>query len=220
LAKLYVLSATGDTLPATAGQRFADVVASFHDDEPGMVALNYTALVDWGDGSPLSTGGVSANADGTWDVAASHTYVDPGSYPVTVTIFDTHPGGMTATATSTAEVTAPGALPSGGGGAEFTGLAAALQSVSSLRLNPERPVGGGQGSAYQAADGAGFHALVSLLSAQAPVPTLLARDVGAFPSSNNFSPGHRLTHAEPLESLGQWNPAVLDLLAANLLPVS
>jgi hypothetical protein len=224
MAKLYLLSATGTTLTATTGQRFAAVVSSFHDDEPGMVALNYTALVDWGDGSPLSTGGVSDNRDGTWDVAASHTYADPGSYPVTVSIFDTHPGGLTATATSTVVVTAPGPAPSGNGGegagAEFASLAVALPSASVDASHPARLGDGGQGPGAQAASGAAFRGVVAPLAAQQAVAALPSYDAGSVPPGNTSSPGHRLTPADPLQSLDRWNPALLDLLAANLLAES
>jgi hypothetical protein len=111
IGKFYLLSATGTTLTETAGQKFADVVASFHDDQSGMVASNYTALINWGDGSKNSTGGVSDNGDGTWDIAASHRYALAGSYTVTVTITDTHPGGMTTTAISTIQVAASQVVP-------------------------------------------------------------------------------------------------------------
>ena len=104
IGKLYLLSATGTTLNETAGQKFADVEASFHDDQPGMGATNYTALIDWGDGSANSMGSVSDNGDGTWNVTGSHTYDVVGSYSISVTITDTHQGGMTATVTSTAHV--------------------------------------------------------------------------------------------------------------------
>ena len=107
---------TGTTLTATTGEEFAAVMATFHDDEPGMQATHYDVVIDWGDGSPLSSGGVSYTADGYWDVAASHTYAAAGSYTITITIADTHaPTGMTTIAYSTVIVSDGGG---GGGGGE------------------------------------------------------------------------------------------------------
>ncbi len=101
IGKLHVLSVTGQALTATTGAEFEAVVASFQDDQSGMQAINYMARIDWGDGSPLSTGGISDNGDGTWDVTASHVYMASGTYSATITILDTHPGGMTTSAVTT-----------------------------------------------------------------------------------------------------------------------
>jgi streptogramin lyase len=127
VGKLYLLSATGTTLTETAGQRFADVVASFHDDQPGMVATNNTAVINWGDSSQVSTGGVSDNGDGTWDIAASHTYTSAGAFAVTITITDLTDLRMTTTATSSVQVNSPGG--GGGGGGEAPSVALGGQSA-------------------------------------------------------------------------------------------
>ncbi len=64
----------------------------------------YAAQIDWGDGTPTSTGGISWDGGNQFDIAGSHTYDDPGSYTITVTVSDTGILGSTATAYSTAEV--------------------------------------------------------------------------------------------------------------------
>jgi hypothetical protein len=103
------LTATGTTIQATAGQDFAAVVASFTDagPNPGQ-ATDYKAVINWGDGTPLSTGGVSVLGDGTYEVAASHKYAAAGSYSITITITDTRDPSRVAGASSDAEVSAPG----------------------------------------------------------------------------------------------------------------
>jgi YVTN family beta-propeller protein len=102
------LTATGTTLSATVGQRFAAVVASFTDSGPNPgAATDYSAVVDWGDHSPLSTGGISDDGGGSYDVAASHTYYNSGTYSITITITDNRDLTRTATALSSADVTAP-----------------------------------------------------------------------------------------------------------------
>jgi hypothetical protein len=107
------LTATGTSLSATVGQRFAAVVGSFGDSScnPGAVT-DYSAIIDWGDHSRPSTGGISDNGGGTFDVAASHTYAAPGPYTITITITDNRDPTRNATAYSDAEVTDGGSAPS------------------------------------------------------------------------------------------------------------
>jgi hypothetical protein len=120
------LTATGATLQATAGQHFAAVVASFTDAGPNPgAATDYTAVIDWGDGTPLATGGVAVLGPGSYEVAASHTYASSGSYTVTVYAYDDRSAGRLAVTTTTAEV-ADSAAPPGAAGAEAAALDPAL----------------------------------------------------------------------------------------------
>jgi virginiamycin B lyase len=105
IGKLFILSATGTTVDAAIGEDLRAVVASFHDDEPGMVAENYTAQIDWNDGTPPSTGEIfKEEGDGQWLATGGHTYTGAGTYTVTVTIIDVHLGGMTTTVRSSIDV--------------------------------------------------------------------------------------------------------------------
>jgi hypothetical protein len=120
------LTATGTTLSATTGQRFAAVVASFTDPGGPGAATDYAATIDWGDQSRLATGGVTDNGDGTFDVAASHTYLAAGSYTATVTVADRRTAGRTATAATTVQVSDP---PAQAGGATWAGVIPVLQAL-------------------------------------------------------------------------------------------
>jgi streptogramin lyase len=233
VGKLYVLSATGTSLTETAGQKFADIVATFHDDQPGMVATNYTALINWGDGSHISTGGVSDNGDGTWDVAASHTYAAAGSYTATVTLTDTHPGGMTTTATTFVQVsggTGPLLLASGHAGQRSSPSATDVPPLESpVQPNPAPPQHRkhasmkhrGRVSAALLGSHHRLHAIVSPTKAERRLPGLQAAAVLTAPDRSRalavdllFGWHHR-PHGMP-DLLGPLQPEVVDLLAGNL----
>jgi hypothetical protein len=76
------------------------VVATFTDAGGAEAVSNYTATIDFGDGT---TGqGTITFANGIFRVTASHTYSNQGAYTITATIKDE--GGSTVTATSTTAV--------------------------------------------------------------------------------------------------------------------
>jgi hypothetical protein len=79
---------------------FTGVVATFTDADPNGIVSDYTASIDWGDGT--TTAGVLGGGP-TFTVTGTHIYVGTTpSYPITVTIHDT--GGASAVANSTANV--------------------------------------------------------------------------------------------------------------------
>ncbi|HEX5446523.1 MAG TPA: DUF4214 domain-containing protein, partial [Pirellulales bacterium] len=122
------LSATGVTVTATEGASFSGVVASFTDADPNQISTDYTADIEWGDGS-TTTGTVMANGNGGFNVTGSHTYAEEGTQAIAVTIADL--GGSTATAASAANI-ADAALSSAGvavaptEGISFTGVVASF----------------------------------------------------------------------------------------------
>jgi hypothetical protein len=65
--------AQGLNIQATAGQPFSGAVATFTDVIPGAVLGDFTATIDWGDGT-TSAGTITANADGSFTVSGTHTY--------------------------------------------------------------------------------------------------------------------------------------------------
>ena len=67
-------------------------VAQFNDPYTGGQASDYSATIDWGDGT--TTTGVVRGSDGSYSVTGSHTYVTPMIYTVTVTVSDAG-GGAT-----------------------------------------------------------------------------------------------------------------------------
>ena len=95
------LTATGVTLSATEDLPFTGVVATFTDADPNGSASDFGALVDWGDGK-TSTGVIATNAGGGFTIIGTHSYANPGFFPVVVNIRDI--GGSSATANSSAQV--------------------------------------------------------------------------------------------------------------------
>jgi hypothetical protein len=102
----------GDTLAAAATQptvtaietiSFSDPVAAFTDTYTGQVAGDFTATIDWGDGT--TTAGTVSGGSGLFTVSGTHTYAEEGSFSPVVVLTDDAPGTAKATATSTATVT-------------------------------------------------------------------------------------------------------------------
>lgn len=98
------LTATGTTILVSEGASFSGTAATFTDADPTGTTSDYSATVDWGDGTAptIVTGSQMSDAGGIFTLPASHVYAEEGTYTVTVTITDI--GGATATAGSTAIV--------------------------------------------------------------------------------------------------------------------
>jgi hypothetical protein len=105
VAEADALTPAPVTFSASTGTPFSGVVATFTDTYTANVPSDFTATIDWGDGT--TTAGTVAGGGGTFSVSGTHTYATPGAKTVTVTLTDDAPGTASATATSTANVTAP-----------------------------------------------------------------------------------------------------------------
>lgn len=96
-----VLSVTPVNISTLEAAMFNGTVATFTDNDTSQPASNFTASIDWGDGT--TTAGVVTGSAGSFSVAGTHTYADEGSFAVKVTITDTA-NAVTATGTATATV--------------------------------------------------------------------------------------------------------------------
>lgn len=110
------LTASGTSLSGTEGSALTGVVATFTDADPSPLLADFSATIDWGDGSPTSAGVVSSNGSG-FQVTGTHAYASSGLFNVTVTINDA--GGASAVAHSTATI-ADAALSASGTPVAFT----------------------------------------------------------------------------------------------------
>ncbi len=93
---------SGKSVSATPAAPFSGQVATFSDSDPAGTSSDYSATINWGDGS--SSGGSISAVSGGFAVNASHGYTTPGSYTTTVSIADA--GGASTVARGTATVTA------------------------------------------------------------------------------------------------------------------
>lgn len=95
------LSANGTSFAVLPGAPLTHVaVATFTDANSLAAAADFTATIDWGDGS--SSAGSITEAAGTFTVSSSHTYSKTTNETIAVTILDQ--GGAAAQATSKGQV--------------------------------------------------------------------------------------------------------------------
>jgi probable HAF family extracellular repeat protein len=85
------------TVPATP---FTGPVGGFNDESIYGAPGDFTARIDWGDGSATTSGSVAANGKGGFDVIGTHTYASKGFYFITIAVTDV--AGSTTTVNSTA----------------------------------------------------------------------------------------------------------------------
>jgi hypothetical protein len=82
------LAASGGlTLYAVKGVSTTYTLATFTDANAGDAAGTYMATINWGDGSPATSGSVSGS-NGLLSVTGTHTYANRGPYTATVTVSD------------------------------------------------------------------------------------------------------------------------------------
>jgi hypothetical protein len=110
-------TATLVSIGSTEGIAQTYSLVSFTDGNSLAQASDFSATIDWGDGSPQSFGTVTPNA-GAFTVTAIHTYLEPASYPVQVLVADK--GGSSLSSSSTINVA--DAPLSNGTGTSFTGI--------------------------------------------------------------------------------------------------
>ena len=75
----------GSLINATEGTAFNGNVATFTDPDSALTASNFTASIQWGDGT-TTTGSVSSDGSGGFNVSGNHAYAEEGTYTLTITV--------------------------------------------------------------------------------------------------------------------------------------
>ena len=86
--KDQVLTPTAIPLAAISGETGSGAIASFTAAVP-YAASSFTASIDWGDGSPLTAGTISAQPNGSYLVSGAHTFTAAQTFTIHATLTDT-----------------------------------------------------------------------------------------------------------------------------------
>ena|GEM_PF-3760460 len=98
------LAITMNTVNPVAGVQFTAAIANFTDADPTAISANYSAVVNWADGS-TSSATIAARSGGGWQIYGTHTYASSGSWLISVTVTDN--GGASASGSKSATVSKP-----------------------------------------------------------------------------------------------------------------
>ena len=104
------VTGTGETISATATSASSQQSLATFTKNAGNLADTFTATIDWGDGTSFTTGTVTADGSGGYDVLGSHTYSTPGAYTPDVIVYESTAGGSATPAAAiaaTANVASP-----------------------------------------------------------------------------------------------------------------
>ena len=75
------ITPTGATSRRSKASEFTGVVATFTVPDPGATPVSFTAAIDWGDGTPSTTGTITGG-NGSFTVTGTHTYTSSGLFNV------------------------------------------------------------------------------------------------------------------------------------------
>jgi hypothetical protein len=111
------LSASGLAIAPIPSTAFKGSVANFSDANTAAPLSDFTALIDWGDGTTPTTGTVASTVQGGFSVSGMHIYPQNGTFITTTSITDV--GGKTALATGNAVVSVTPTLTATAAGTSF-----------------------------------------------------------------------------------------------------
>jgi Ca2+-binding RTX toxin-like protein len=116
----------------------SQTVATFTDPGGAEPVSDYSALINWGDGTTSSAGTITSLA-GAFTVTGNHTYAEesapdhPGSNPYDITVTISHDTAPDTTVHSSAIVSDPAVVPTGGFSFTATeGVPSAVQTVATF----------------------------------------------------------------------------------------
>jgi hypothetical protein len=134
------LTATGTNFSAVEGNPFSGQVASFTDANLAAPISDFTATINWGDGTATSSGTVTqpGGVGTTFIVTGTHTYAEKSSSKLSVLISDAD--GSTGSAAPTATVADAALIASGTTVSAVEGVLFSGQVATFTDANPKAPV--------------------------------------------------------------------------------
>jgi Bacterial Ig-like domain (group 3)/FG-GAP-like repeat len=90
---------------ATQGVEVTAQLALFIDFDTSKTAGNFTASINWGDGTSTTAGTVTTNPSGGFDLKGTHTFNSPGTFNINIEIVDNDNNFARATGTATVKAT-------------------------------------------------------------------------------------------------------------------
>ena len=204
------LTINGTTVTGIEGATTGTIpVATFTDANPNAAASDFTATINWGDGSSTA-GTIVAQSGGGFAVDGTHTYADEGKYTVSVTITDV--GGNTASTTSNANIadaalTASGTTVSGTEGLAISGAKVATftdANPNAAASDFTATINWGDGRARRAPSS---HRAAAALPSTARTPTPTRASTRSARPSRMWAAARRApraTRALPMRRSAQW----------------
>ncbi len=103
IADAQLTAAAASTIVANTGNALAasTIVGTFTDANPLAPITDFTATIDWGDGSPASAGTITQphGVGEAFDVTGGHNYATPGTYDPIIVVTDVGGSKVTLNAT-------------------------------------------------------------------------------------------------------------------------
>jgi hypothetical protein len=96
----------GQSFSGTAPLTVNGSLATISDSATSTTASDYTATVNWGDGSSDQNATITGG-NGSFSIADHHSYTTPGTYSITVTVSYVPNPSISSVGTDTANVTSP-----------------------------------------------------------------------------------------------------------------
>jgi virginiamycin B lyase len=88
VSRLSAIGGTGNLIKPTHDKAFNGAVAKFVDGTPAAKQGDFTASINWGDGSKPSAGTVTGANGGPFTVKGTHTYAKAGTFKLAVSLHD------------------------------------------------------------------------------------------------------------------------------------
>jgi N-acetylneuraminic acid mutarotase len=84
-----LIKGEGTKLASQEGQEYNDLLARFTDLDTAQTAINFSASVSWGDGTPNGVATVVPDAaPGTFKIIGDHTYAEASGYDIQINLQD------------------------------------------------------------------------------------------------------------------------------------